>query len=164
MDHYIDNSPSSPTSLLNLLASTSTQIDYFSDSIISEVKEGNASALKVIVQLKAMELASKRILKEIKDNVLTECDKYPGTKFEFLGNELTKADVWTGYDFSKCGDTEWERRKVDADTAVERLKERETFLKALKDPIVMADTLTGEMLTVSPPIKRTTPGVKISIR
>lgn len=164
MDHYIDNSPSSPTSLLNLLASTSTQIDFFSDSIIQEVKEGNASALKVIVQLKAMELASKRILKEIKDNVLTEADKYPGVKFNFLGNELSKGDVHTEYDYSKCGDTEWERRKVDADTAVERLKERETFLKALKDPIVMADTLTGEMVTVSPPIKRSTPGVKISIR
>ena len=164
MDHYIDNSPSSPTSLLNLLASTSTQIDFFSDSIIQEVKEGNASALKVIVQLKAMELSSKRILKEIKDNVLTECDKYPGDKFEFLGNQLTKGDVHTEYDYSKCGDTEWERKNVDAETAIERLKERETFLKSLKEPIVMADTLTGEMVTVSPPIKRTTPGVKISIR
>jgi hypothetical protein len=164
MDHYIDNSPGSPTSLLNLLASTSTQIDYFSDSIIQEVKEGNASALKVLVQLKAMEIATKRIRTEIKDNVLTESDKYPGDKFNFLGNELSKGDVHTEYDYSKCGDTEWELLQVEVQQATERLKERETFLKALKEPIVMADTLTGEMVTVSPPIKKSTPGVKISIR
>jgi hypothetical protein len=146
------------------MASTSVQVDVFSDGIIQDVKEGKESALKVMVQLKAMEMATERIKKEIKDNVLTEADKHPGTEFEFLGNKISKGDVYTAYDFSKCGDTEWEQLEADFKTAQNRLKERETFLKTIKTPLPTTDRFTGEDIIISPPTKRTVPGIKISIK
>lgn len=156
--------PSSPVGVLSLLANTRTQIDYFSDSVISEVKQGNESAIKILVQLRAMEMASKRIIKEITDNFLTEADKYPGTKFEFQGNEISKGDVYTEYDYSVCGDTVFERLEVDFETAKSKLDERKTFLKTIKEPIVLVDELTGEVIKINPPQKKSIPGLKVSIR
>lgn len=163
-EYYNSDLPNSPSSLLHLMASTSVQVDVFSDGIIQDVKEGRESALKVLVQLKAMEMATERIKKEIKDNYLTEADKYPGNEFEFLGNKIVKADVYTSYDYSKTGDTEWEQLDSDLKTAQGRLKERETFLKAIKAPLPTTDRNTGEDIIISPPIKRSVPGLKISIR
>lgn len=156
--------PSSPSSLLNLLASTSVQVDVFSDGVISSVKNGEVNPLHVLIQLKAMELASERIKKEIRDNSLTEADKYPGTDFDFLGNKIVKGDVKTEYDFTVCGDTIWEELKTQLDTAKSKVDERQAFLKALKTTIKVLDEITGELVEIRPPLKKTTPGLKISIR
>ena len=156
--------PESPSSLLNLLASTSVQIDVFSDGVITSVKNGEVNPLHVLIQLKAMELASERIKKEIRENSLTEAEKYPGTDFEFLGNKIVKGDVKTDYDYTVCGDTVWEQLKTDLDTAKTKLDERQAFLKALKSTIKVLDELTGELVEIRPPLKKTVSGLKISIR
>lgn len=163
-EHYLDNSPNSPTSLLFLMASTSTQIDVFSDGVINAVKNGEESALKVLIQLKAMELATERIKKEIRDNYLTEAEKYSGSEFEFLGNKIVKGDVKTEYDFTSCGDPTYQRLETEFDNAKNKLEERKAFLKTIKSPTPIGDTVTGELTTVNPAIKRTTAGLKISIR
>lgn len=156
--------PNSPSSLLNLMASTSTQVDVFSDGVIQSVKNGETSPLHVMIQLKAMELATERIKKEIKDNVLTAAEKYPGKEFEFLGNKIVKGDVHTEYDFSPCGDPVWETRKSIFEAAKTSMQEREAFLKTIKQPVTIVDEGSGEIVTLKPAIKKTVPGIKISIR
>lgn len=156
--------PASPASLMHLMPSTSQQITTFSRGIIEAVKNGEENPLDVMLQIRALEKSFKFILDEIKDNVNREADKYPGVSFRYRGNELVKGDVSTTYDYSICCDTEWERRKVDADAAKERLQEREGFLKALKEPLEVCDTVTGEMITIRPPLKKTVQGVKFFIK
>lgn len=153
----------SPINVLSHLASTSTQIDVFSDGIIEAVKSGEVDPLTVHIQLKAMELATDRIKKEIRDNVLTAAEKYPGDKFEFMGNEVQKCDVYTEYDFNACKDTVWEQRDSIAKAAIEQRKERETFLKAIKghQDIVTED---GEAVRIFPPVKKSIAGLKIKIK
>lgn len=156
--------PNNPEGLLHLMPSTSSQIDAFANGIVQAVKSGNENPLDIMLQIRAMEKGFKRILDAIKDNVNTEADKYPGISFMYRGNELVKGDVSTTYDYSMCNDTVWERLKVDADSAKEKLSERETFLKALKEPITILDELTGEVVKVCPPLKKTVPGVKFFIK
>jgi len=156
--------PNSPSSLLNLMASTSTQVDVFSDGVIQSVKNGETNPLHVMIQLKAMELATERIKKEIKENVLSASEKYPGTQFEFLGNKIVKGDVHTEYDFSVCCDPVYETRKSIFDTAKTSLEERQAFLKTIKQPVTIVDEGSGEIVTLQPPLKKSTPGIKISIR
>src|SRR3989337_125115 len=162
--YYTDMGPSSPVSLLNLMASTSTQVDVFSDGVIQSVKSGEESALKVLIQLKAMEVATERIKKEIKDNLLTEADKYPGNEFEYLGNKIVKGDVFTSYDFKTCSDPTYERLEEDFENAKQKLEERKAFLKTIKTPTPIGDTLTGELTTVNPPLKKSIAGLKVSLR
>jgi len=43
-------------------------------------------------------------------------------------------------------------------------KERETFLKALKEPMEVLDSVTGEVIILRPPVKKSTEGIKVSIK
>lgn len=160
----IDSSPNSPTSLLHLNPSSAQQIEFFATSIINEVKDGNESPLRVLIQLRAMEKASKQILEGIKDNILTESDKYPGTSWEMWGNRLEKSEVGVKYDYSLSKDTVWERLNTDLDTADVKLKERETFLKTIREPMTVVDELTGEIVKIFPPKKTSTTSLKVFIK
>ena len=156
--------PSSPSAVLNLLASTSHQIEAFSSSIINEVKNGELSPLRVLVQLRAQERATKQILDAIKENIITEAEKYPGKDFELWGNTLSKEDVKTEYDYTVCKDVIWEMLKTEADKYARLVKERESFLRSLKESMVVVDILTGEISEIRPPFKKSTPGVKVKIK
>lgn len=156
--------PQTSTELLTLMASTSTQIDVFSDGIIESVQRGEINPLTVLIQLRAMERASGRILKEIHENIMREADKYPGNEFEFMGNKMTKAEHGTRYDFSNCGDPVYNQRYKLSKEVSEQLKERENFLKAVKAPFSLLDEGTGEVSIISPPTKKSTSGLNVSIR
>ena len=116
-----------------MLATTQTQIDIFSDSLIASVKEDGANPLEIIAQLRAMEKVSGRVIKEIMENAVTMIDRYNG-KFELAGNLIERAEFGTKYNFEVCGDYVWEQRKSIVEAAQGQLKEREDFLKSLKEP------------------------------
>ena len=156
--------PESPLQMLTMMASTSTQIDVFSDGVIESVQGGHINPLTVLVQLRAMEKASDRILKEIKQNILSESDKYSEKTFEYMGNEMTKAEHGTKYDFSKCGDPDlkmFEDQKAIIDKGI---KERQEFLKTLKAPLNFIHDLTGEVCILTPPTKTSVSGLNVKIK
>lgn len=148
---------------MGLMAQTSTQIDVFSDQVIQSVKEGEANPIKIQLTIKAMEKAFERILKEIKENVLTAAEKYPGNEFEFEGNKIQKCSVRTDYDFSVCNDPDWNQFKASETQAADRRKEREATLKTLQKPL-NAISDDGESIIINPPTKKETPGIKIFIK
>lgn len=156
--------PETPTQLLSLMANTSTQIDVFSDGIIQAVQGGEINPLAVLVQLRAMEQASERILKEIKPNIMAEADKYPGKDFEFAGNKITKAEHGTKYDYSVCNDPVLDDLIEQAKVLNEKVKTRQERLKAQTTPESILDPMTGEVVVINPPIKKSTSGLNVSIR
>lgn len=160
----MDSLPTKPTGVMSLMAQTSTEIDFFSDSIIQDVKEGNENAIKVLVQMKAIEKVSERVCKEIKDNCMREADLYPGNSFDFLGNTIQKVDVRTEYDFTACEDPEWNRLENTIKNLKALQKQRESFLRGSGEPFTILNEETGEVNKVYPPIKKTTPGLKVNIR
>lgn len=156
--------PSSPRELLTMMASTSTQIDVFSDGVIKSVQGGEINPLTVLVQLKAMEKATERILKEIKPNLLNEADKYPGNEFDFMGNKITKTEHGTKYDYSACGDPMYKELKDQIDELTKELKSREIFLKSLKGTLEVLNPETGDVFVINPPTKKSTSGLNVSIK
>ncbi len=159
-----DNLPTTATAVLSLMASTSTEVDVFSDQIIESVKDGNESAIKVLVQMTAIGKVIERVKKEIKENYLTESEKYEGNTFSFMGNSIQKGDVKTEYDFSLCGHPEWTQLEKIITGAKESQKEIETFLKTLKKPTSFLDKDSGEYIDLVPPVKKSTPGLKVTIK
>ena len=156
--------PSSPRELLTMMASTSTQIDVFSDGVIESVQGGEINPLTVLIQLKAMEKATERILKEIRPNLLTEAAKHPGNEFEYMGNKITKVEHGTKYDFSKCGDGILHYLEANLEKAEKELSERTAFLKAIKTPIELFNSETGETSSITPPTKTSTSGLNVKIK
>lgn len=155
--------PTHATGVLQLFSTSRTGIDVFSDQIIESVKEGETSPLQVRVWIKTMEEILERIKKETNQEQITAAEKYSENKFEFAGATLEKADFGK-YDYSVCCDPDWEQASADENTAAEKRKARETFLKALQAPIDILHKDTGEVITIKPPVKKSNPGLKVSIR
>lgn len=156
--------PETPVQLLTLMANTSTQIDVFSDGIIEAVKGGEINPLAVLVQLRAMQQASERILKEIDQNIMSEAGKYPGSTFEYMGNKITKAEHGTKYDYSACGDPVLNDLLKEQESIAAKVKARQERLKSQTTPESILDPESGEVVLINPPIKRSKSGLNVSIR
>lgn len=146
------------------MPSTSDEVNRFANSLIQLVKNGEENPLAVLIQIRGMEKAFKIITEKIQENLLTEADKYPEKKFQFKGNDVDKSELGTRYNFDICGDRVYETRKSIAAAANTLVKEREEFLKALKEPLSTFDEETGEVFTIRPPSKSSTSGLKITLK
>ena len=93
--------------------------------------------------------------------MLNEIDKQPDT-FEHLGNKITKAEHGTKYEFENCNHPGWNDLTKIINNAIEQRKEIEATLKTLKAPTTLV--FEDEIVTVNPPIKKSTSGINISIR
>ena len=148
--------------VIRLLPSKSSEIAVFAHQLIRSVKEGNTNPLELHVALKALELLSKEVREQIEENTLIEASKYAEKKFDAYGAIVERGEVGTTYNYETSGDSEWEWLDSQVKTFTERKKERETFLRAIKEPmqIVNAD---GVSETVKPPVKRSKEGIKVYI-
>lgn len=156
--------PDNPMSALRLMPSKTKEIAVFVHGIVKSVKEGYANPLEVLTMLRALEHVSREVREEIQENINTEADKYSEKKFEAFGAIIERCDVKTEYDYASSRDVEWEDLNTQILTLTEKRKEREAFLRALKQPVTAVNEQTGEEYTMRPPIKRTTPGVKIYLK
>lgn len=160
----MNEGPTTALGAARMLPTTQTQIDVFSDQVIESVRQGEANPIEVLVIMKAFEKAQERILKEIREHYVNEASKYHENSFEFNGTKIEKAELGTMYNYAVCNDTVLERLEVDFDTAKEKLDERKKFLQALKQPLTVVDELTGEIVTINPPVKKSTSGLKVFIK
>lgn len=165
------------TTELNLSASELVQqvplskqgIQAFARTVIEDVEEGRINPLRLKLYIKAMEATIAYIQKGdaampgIDEAVRNEAEKH-GKSFEMAGVKVELAEVGTKYDYSDCGDTVYERMQAELTALQEKIKQRETLLKAITDPISMNDEKTGEVLTVRAPLKSSTSSVKITFK
>lgn len=156
--------PDTPASVMHLMPATQAQVDRFSDELIRSVKEGETNPLQLRATIKATEMVLERVNKETQAEQLREADKYPGDKFEAFGCTMQKGDTWTAYDYASCGDPVWKNRKEIVDEAISQLKDREAFLKTLKQPMTFVHEESGEIVTIQPPVKKSVAGLKVSIK
>lgn len=141
-------------------------------NIYNSVMEGHMSATDVAIMLKFVEETGKQ-LKELSDDngkntfvdlVREEIEKNSddgksytpkyGVKFELF-------EASTKFDYEACGDPVWNRLNKELEEIKVKMKERESFLKTIKDPIKinLADPYTFEYfenVNIYPPVKTST--------
>lgn len=153
--------PSTAIGTLRLMPANTQQIARFSKLLIEDVQNGNVNPLELLVMLRALERVSETVLDAIQSNIETAKDKYSEKTFDILGAQVEKSEVAVRYKYETAKDIEWERRKSAVDAAMGLLKEREEFLRTLREPITAVDTDSGEVFTISPPLKTSKSGVKV---
>jgi len=77
------------------------------------------------------------------------------------GAKLEAREVGTVYDYT--GDPVWVQLNGEIKGLQSKLKEREAFLKTLKEPLTTVDHDTGEAITITPPVKRSTTALVITL-
>jgi hypothetical protein len=148
---------------LSILPSTKDEIQNFSIKIISELESGMIKPLDLLKQIKCFE----KVIEQTKDTLLKmareEAEKYGAKSFEYKGVKIELAEVGTKYDYSQCNDFVLAKVSEDLSKLNESKKQRETFLKSLKEPINLVDEESGDVIQVLPPIKSSTSSLKVTI-
>lgn len=153
--------PSTAIGTLKLMPTNTHQIARFSKLLIEDVQNGNVNPLELLVMLRALEAMSETVRESIQSNISAAAEKYSEKSFEMMGARLEKGEVGVVYDYAGTGDRDWEQFATDEATAATRRKEREAFLRSLKEPMDLLDKDSGETWTVRPPLRRSNQGLKV---
>ena len=156
--------PNSPIGVLEQFSTSKQGIALFASKVINEVEGGNLDPLKVKLWCKTLEEIADKIDKGTKENQKTEAAKYGERPFMFAGAELHYTPTYTAYDYSACGDPEWQMLTDHMESIKAKLKQREEWLKTMGGPETIVNQVTGEIVTIYPPIKKSTMGIKVSIK
>jgi hypothetical protein len=155
--------PSSALGTLKLMPSNLQQVAMFSKQLVQSVMDGQTNPLELLVLLRALEKTSETVIDCIRENINSEASKFGEREIEMFGARLEKSEVGTKYDYASSGDVIWEQRDSAVKSAESLRKERETFLRALREPMTAVNEDTGEVFTIRPPMKRSTSFVKVRL-
>jgi hypothetical protein len=142
---------------------TNETIETHANKIIDAIVNGEIDPLKLAVQIKYFEDVIDKIKDTLKSEVITELNKYSRneaiTKFS---SEFKVKEYGTKYDYSNCNDDNWNNcNELIAHTSKLK-KDREAFLKTIKESITTVDPQTGEVKTLFAPIKTSTTSYSIT--
>lgn len=154
----------STISVINEFPSTKETLEMFVAKTVAEVDCGNINALELKSQLKFIEKAIEEIDKKTKESQLRELAKYPKGPNDIYGFKVEQMEVGTKYDYESTGDEQWKMHKQLADASIKGQKDREAFLRTLKDVITIVDVSTGEVNTIYPPVKSSTTSLKFTMK
>ncbi len=155
--------PDTPSSVLQLLNADKSALEKFANTIIQDVKEGRENPLEIQLLIKKYEYVLNEIKDNIKVNVTTETAKYGDKQFEYGGAKCHYTPTSTSYDFEVCGDRIWYSIETEEQNLKAKRKEREEFLKSLKETITIVDD-DGQLNTINPPLKKQVMGLKVTLK
>ena len=151
------------TSVMALMPSTKEQISLFVNKTVNELKDGYSNPLHFYIQLKAVETTIKDLLsnKEVREMVSEEARKH-GKNFEMNGCKIEYSEnISPKYDYTVCGDGEWESLQAQLKSLQEKIKVRETFLKSIPPHGTVMDK---DGVQLFPPTKTAGEGIKVTLK
>lgn len=155
----------STVNILSLFETTKLERASFVSDVISRLNDGVADAIKVHLQVKAMEDVVKSLNdnKEYKALVLDAAEKN-GKKFTYQNAEFSIKEVGTKYDYTLCGDSMLNDAQKQLDELSEKVKSRQKFLQMIDVAGLDIITEEGEAVKIYPPSKTSTTSVAVSLK
>ena len=125
-------------------------------ALLKDLDEGHFSPLHLAAQLKFVEDVITNIKEEVRQRVIAEQDKYGKEAMTYYGARFDIKEAGVKYDFTECNDDIWNDIYQQMEALNEKRKEREAFLKTLKERFTYIDESTGEIVTIYPPQRKST--------
>ncbi len=141
---------------------TGDQILDFQNEILDSVTNGFEDPLFLLVKLKAFTKALDGAIDSIQEFALSEAQKH-GKSFAIYGAKVEVKEMGTKWYFDKTGDPIIARIANQKDQISKEEKDRQSFLKTLKEKTSFLDEESGEVFTVYPARKESKTGIAISI-
>lgn len=138
---------------LTLTTSTKLEITSRADQIITAVQEGEIDALKAKVICKGWEQLAKQVQDGIDYYAINAATNYGAKTFNAYGASVQMKETGVRYDYSNCGDKEWEELTDQINALTAKRKELEKVLSAHREKWVKTDIVTGEVYEVVPPVR-----------
>ena len=140
------------------------QIAIFVEKKVNDCLMGDVNPLALKTQIKLIEVAIKQIDEQTKDMQLSEAAKYSAKSFEAYNSKIEIAELGTKYDFNFCQDSVWDDLNNTMNLLKGEIKERESFLKCIKQKMTVVNEITGEVTEIHPALKSSTTGLKITLK
>jgi hypothetical protein len=150
-------------STLSQLPETKQQIETFAYSLEQGLNNGQIIASDLLRFQKAMEKVFEKIKPTLIENALNEISKFEKNAV-IKGSEFSIVEAGVKYDYSECNDIEYNMLTIQIEALKSTLKDRETFLKAIKAPMQMIDENSGEVYTICPPKKTSSTTLKVTFK
>jgi len=141
---------------------TKEDIKETSLALLNDIDEGHMHPLQVAAQFKFVEDVIANVKEELRQRVVAEQTKHGKEVMSYQGASFDIREAGIKYDYSQCNDTIWNNLKQQLDDLNHKMKEREAFLKTLKERFTYIDESTGEIITLHPPQRKSTTTYAIS--
>ena len=147
-----------PTIELNSITPSKFNIELLKQVVVSHFRETGENPLEMLVKAEALVQLLESIRAELKEDVINQLDLHPQGKAIVLDAEVARIE--SGVKYAYDGDYTWQKLNQEVESVKYKLKERETLLKTIKEPLV--DPETGELIYPAPKFSTTT--FKISLK
>lgn len=147
-----------PTIELNSINPSKFNIELLKQVVVSHFRETGENPMEMLVKAEALVQLLESIRAELRDDVISHLDLHPQGKTVVLDAEVSKIE--SGVKYAYDGDYTWQKLNQEVEAVKYKLKERESLLKTIKEPLV--DPETGEMIYPAPKFSTTT--FKISLK
>lgn len=149
---------------INQLPIAKADIEYFAKQIEIALKNGEVKASDILLRFKAFEKVFENIKSKLIELAVKEISLYPKSEAIIHGAEFKVMEAGTSYIYEDCNDDEYNQIKEGLEIHKEALKDRENFLKALKGQETIASKVTGEIINIYPPSKKSSTIVQVKIK
>jgi len=151
-------------STINLMPTRSEEVTSFAQMLVEAARNGEVNPLELAITMKAVQSSLDLVKESIKDLILAEAESHSAKTFEVSRAKVTITEVGTSYDYKNCMMPEWEMLDSQESDIKEKKKDLEARLKLVKVPETIMDRLTGEIITINPPIKKSTTAISIKLK
>lgn len=135
-------------------------------NIVSRIQDGEINPLDVIANFRKIEKVIDGVMKTpgILDSMIAEYDKYGQKEVEYNGVVLSKVESGVKYDYSNCGDMEYNLLVAKQKEIEKAIKERKRFLDGIpENGTTILNEETGEVIKLMPKTKTSTTILKAKV-
>jgi hypothetical protein len=108
-------------------------------------------------------VALTQVIESIESTTLAEAEKH-GKSFDFKSARIEVKELGSKWHFDKSNDSKYFSIKSNIEKLDIERKDRETFLKSLKQKTSILDEETGELIEIFPPYKTSKTGITVTLK
>lgn len=130
------------------------------EKITQSVDDGFESAVELSGKLDFIAKVCVAAKNSLKEKTIKEVED----GFSAKGYKVEVCEAGVSYDYSRCNDSEYKELIDHMNDLKKQIEEREKFLKSLKqEGFEYADSETGEVIKLYPPVKKSTTTTRFTL-
>lgn len=150
--------------LINLLDLNKSYIGDIVKMATRSVTEGHYDPITALVYAKKGQELYTQLEKAVRPIAEDKQRLAKGEVYTLHSADVAQRESGVKYDFSVCGDLEYDELKAKHEALSAELKAKEEYLKKVYKPVETVNEDTGETYTVNPPIRSGKMGLTVSLK
>ncbi len=132
------------------------------NELVAQVTEGNIDPIQAFVHVKALLETADQFLKNPEIVAAVQSAAEERGKMAVFAGAKVDISYTTRYDYSMCGDIEYDALIREKENLDAKIKARQMFLKSVPDKVEVVDRETGELTTICAPLPTKSSSLRVT--